>query len=54
MELLSLMGLAGILEMVGGLLLLLGVFTGPVALLLAVEMATAYVMAHAPAARGHF
>jgi putative oxidoreductase len=41
-------GLAGILETVGGLLLLLGLFTGPVALLLAVEMAAAYVMAHAP------
>jgi putative oxidoreductase len=47
-ELLSLMGLAGILETVGGLFLLLGLFTGPVALLLAVEMAAAYVMAHAP------
>jgi putative oxidoreductase len=47
-ELLSLMGLAGILETVGGLLLLLGLFTGPVALVLAVEMAGAYLMAHAP------
>jgi putative oxidoreductase len=45
---LSLMGLAGILETVGGLLLLLGLFTGPAALLLAVEMAAAYVMARPP------
>jgi putative oxidoreductase len=47
-ELFSLMGLAGILETFGGLLLLLGLFTGPVALLLAFEMAAAYVIAHAP------
>jgi putative oxidoreductase len=47
-ELLSLMGLAGVLETVGGLLLLLGLFTGPAALVLAVEMAAAYVIAHAP------
>jgi putative oxidoreductase len=46
--LLSLMGLAGVLEVFGGLLLLLGLFTRPVALLLAVEMAIAYFMAHAP------
>lgn len=51
---LSLMGLASILETVGGLLRLLGLFTGPAALLLAVEMAAAYVMARAPAARGRF
>jgi putative oxidoreductase len=44
----SLMGLAGVLETVGGLLLLVGLFTGPVALLLALEMAGAYLMAHAP------
>ena len=47
-ELLSQMGVAGVLETFGGLLLLLGLFTGPVALLLAAEMAVAYVMAHAP------
>ncbi len=44
----SLMGVAGILECVGGLLLLLGVFTRPVAFVLSGQMATAYVMAHAP------
>jgi putative oxidoreductase len=44
----SLMGLAGILEFFGGFLLLLGLFTRPVALVLAGEMAVAYSMAHAP------
>lgn len=47
-ELASLMGLAGILETVGGLLLLIGLFTRPVALILAGEMAVAYFMAHYP------
>jgi putative oxidoreductase len=47
-DLLSLMGLAGVLETFGGLLLLLGLFTGPVALVLAAQMAAAYLMAHAP------
>lgn len=46
--LVSLVGLAGILETFGGLLLLLGLFTQPVALLLAGEMAVAYFKAHAP------
>lgn len=47
-ELFSLMGLAGILEAFGGLLLLLGLFTRPVAFILAGMMAVAYFMAHAP------
>jgi putative oxidoreductase len=47
-ELMSLFGLAGVLETFGGLLLLLGLFTRPVAFLLAGEMAVAYFMAHAP------
>jgi putative oxidoreductase len=42
------MGMAGVLECFGGLLILLGLFTRPVALLLAGEMAVAYFMAHAP------
>jgi putative oxidoreductase len=46
--LLSLMGLAGVLEFFGGLLLFLGLFTRPVAFVLAGEMAVAYAMAHAP------
>lgn len=47
-DLFSLMGLAGVLEFFGGLLILLGLFTRPVAFLLAGEMAVAYFMAHAP------
>jgi putative oxidoreductase len=44
----SIFGLAGILEIVGGILLVLGLFTRPVAFILAGEMAVAYFMAHAP------
>jgi putative oxidoreductase len=44
----SLFGLAGVLEVVGGLLLLVGLFTRPVAFILSGEMAVAYFMAHAP------
>ena len=47
-ELLSLSGIAGILELVGGALLVLGLFTRPVAFILAGEMAVAYWMVHAP------
>jgi putative oxidoreductase len=43
-----LMLVAGVLEFFGGLLLLLGVFTRPVAFILAGEMAVAYFMGHAP------
>ena len=46
--LLSLFGLAGIIEIVGGILTILGLFTRPVALILSGEMAVAYFMAHAP------
>jgi len=41
-------GLAGILEVFGGALLLLGLFTRPVAFLLAGEMAVAYFQFHFP------
>jgi putative oxidoreductase len=44
----SLPGFAGSLELVGGAFLLLGLFTRPVAFLLAGEMAFAYFMGHAP------
>ena len=44
----SLAGIAGVLEAFGGLLLLLGLFTRPVAFLLSGEMAVAYFYAHAP------
>ena len=47
-SLFSLMGLAGTLELVGGFLLLIGLFTRPVAFFLSGEMAFAYFMAHAP------
>lgn len=46
--LLSLMGVAGELELFGGMLILLGLFTRPVAFILAGEMAVAYFKAHAP------
>jgi putative oxidoreductase len=47
-ELLSLLGLAGILELFGGALVLVGLFTRPVAFVLSGFMAVAYFMAHAP------
>ena len=47
-ELFSLMGLAGVLETFGGILLVLGLFTRPVAFILSGMMAVAYWMAHAP------
>ena len=45
---LSLSGIAGLLELVGGALLLIGLFSRPVAFLLSGEMAAAYFIAHAP------
>lgn len=44
----SLFGIAGILEIVGGFLLVIGLFTRPVAFVLSGMMAVAYWMAHAP------
>ncbi len=44
----SLMGLAGALELAGGILLVVGFLTRPVAFILAGEMAIAYFIAHAP------
>jgi putative oxidoreductase len=46
--LLSLPGVAGILEIVGGVLLLIGLFTRPVAFILSGELAFAYFIGHAP------
>ena len=46
--LLSLMGLAAVLEIGGGMLLLIGLGTRYVALVISGEMAVAYFMAHAP------
>jgi len=48
LQLFSLLGLAGVLELVGGLLLLVGLFTRPTAFVLSGQMAVAYFMAHAP------
>lgn len=48
LQLMSLMGVAGILELAGGGLILIGLFTRPVAFILSGQMAVAYFMAHAP------
>jgi len=44
----SLIWVAGMLEFFGGLPLLLGIFTRPIAFLLSGEMAFAYFLSHAP------
>ena len=49
-DLLSLPGIAGVMEIVGGALLIVGLFTRPVAFLLSGLMAFAYFIAHAPQA----
>jgi putative oxidoreductase len=46
--LMSLLGAASVIETFGGLLMLLGLFTQPVAFILAGEMAFAYFISHAP------
>ena len=48
LQLFSLLGLAGCIEIAGGILLLLGLFTRPAAFILSGEMAFAYFMGHAP------
>jgi len=48
----SLLWFGGILELLGGIAILLGLFTRPVAFLLSGEMAVAYWMFHAP--KSHF
>jgi putative oxidoreductase len=45
---LSLVGTAGFIELIGGALLILGLFTRPAAFILSGEMAVAYFMVHAP------
>jgi putative oxidoreductase len=47
-ELLSQTGIGGLLELVGGALMLVGLFTRPVAFVLSGEMAVAYFQFHAP------
>ena len=44
----SLMGLAGAIEFIGGILFIIGLFTRPVAFIAAGFTAVAYWMAHAP------
>ncbi|HEX8262287.1 MAG TPA: DoxX family protein [Allosphingosinicella sp.] len=44
----TLMWIGGVLELFGGLMLLIGLFTRPVAFVLSGEMAVAYWMFHAP------
>jgi putative oxidoreductase len=44
----SFMGFGGMLEFFGGLLVLFGLFTRPVAFILSGQMAVAYFMVHAP------
>ncbi|MET0397844.1 MAG: DoxX family protein [Longimicrobiaceae bacterium] len=49
-ELMSQMGIGGLMEVVGGLLIVLGLWTRPTAFILAGEMAVAYFQFHAPQA----
>ena len=49
-ELLSRMGIAGVLEFFGGILIMLGLFTRPVAFILSGQMAVAYFWIHQPRA----
>ena len=48
LEPLSQLWFAGVLELFGGLLIVLGLFTRPVAVVLALEMMVAYVQGHMP------
>ena len=48
LSLFSLIGLAGVIELFGGILVAIGLFTRPAAFVLSGEMAFAYFMAHAP------
>ena len=47
-SLMSLRGAAGVIEFFGGLLLMVGLFTRPVAFIASGQMAVAYFMVHAP------
>ncbi|HXW70615.1 MAG TPA: DoxX family protein [Methylocella sp.] len=48
LNLFSLMGAAGFIEFIGGILLFFGIYTRPVAFILSGEMAVAYFLVHAP------
>lgn len=47
LQLMSLIGVAGLIELIGGALLLIGLWTRAAAFVLSGEMAVAYFMAHA-------
>ncbi len=47
-QVMSLFGIGGIIELVGGLLLAIGLFSSITAFILSGEMAVAYFMVHAP------
>ena len=48
LQILSLVGIAGIIELIGSILLIFGLFTRIVAFILSGEMAFAYFIAHGP------
>jgi putative oxidoreductase len=48
LPLFSLIGVAGLLELIGGTLVMIGLFARPAAFVLSGEMAFAYFIAHAP------
>ena len=48
LQFVSLLGASGAIELVGGMLMLIGLFTRPVAFILSGFMAVAYFLAHAP------
>jgi putative oxidoreductase len=48
LQLASLLGVSGILELVGGVLIVVGLLTRPTAFILSGMMAVAYFIAHAP------
>jgi putative oxidoreductase len=52
LPLFSLLGAAGVIELVGGVLVLIGFFTRAAAFVLSGELAFAYFIGHAP--NGHF
>jgi len=52
LQLFSMFGFTGILELVGGVLIIIGLWTRPTAFVLSGEMAAAYFIGHAP--QGHF
>ena len=47
-EVMTQVGLAGVIELIGGVLIAIGLFTSPVAFIASGEMAVAYFQMHAP------